>query len=414
MVESGTSAASAGSAAALRLRARAPALRPRAWAPAWAGSWKLQKPEAPARPRRGVLLVPGFRPEADQVTGRHAIAGRLHAVVLVLRAGEQLFVVVGRVIKTTVFGVFEVLDHRVGEGPGLVEPALFAGDVVQAEQAVYEVGVVVEVAVEPRFRLLTRRSAPGAEQSAVGRFEVFEHEIGRPARGRDGRLVAQRLAGSKQYAAVICLGAIIRGDTVSTARAKAIDAFDAGQLPVLLLQNHAGSLGLNLQLCRYAAIVELDWTDAITQQAIGRLYRAGQQRDVVVEFLLVAGSIDEHVAEAARRKPDHHARHAQRKRNIHIATSRVAQMRAARHKPRRRHRRLHQRRIRRHAASRSLARPRKIFSSSCARTCRLISGLPMKSASSRLPATVRARSESSPSRSSAWFCATARSRIALA
>jgi SNF2 family DNA or RNA helicase len=96
--------------------------------------------------------------------------------------------------------------------------------------------------------------------------------------------------------------AVIRGDTSSTARAKAIDAFDAGHLPVLLLQNHAGSLGLNLQLCRYAAVVEQDWTDAITRQAIGRLYRAGQQRDVVVEFLVVAGSIDEHIAQAARRK----------------------------------------------------------------------------------------------------------------
>ena len=73
-------------------------------------------------------------------------------------------------------------------------------------------------------------------------------------------------------------------------------------MPVLLLQNHAGSLGLNLQLCRYAAIVELDWSDAITRQAIGRLHRAGQQRDVVVEFLLVAGTIDEHISEAARRK----------------------------------------------------------------------------------------------------------------
>ncbi len=103
--------------------------------------------------------------------------------------------------------------------------------------------------------------------------------------------------------------AIIRGDTASTARAKAIDAFDAGEVPVLLLQNHAGSLGLNLQLCRYAAVVELDWTDAITRQAIGRIYRAGQQRDVMVEFLLVAGSIDEHVAEAARRKAAIRGRH---------------------------------------------------------------------------------------------------------
>jgi SNF2 family DNA or RNA helicase len=96
--------------------------------------------------------------------------------------------------------------------------------------------------------------------------------------------------------------AVIRGDTPSTARTKAIDAFDAGELPVLLLQNHAGSLGLNLQAARYAATVEPDWTDATTRQAIGRLYRAGQPRGVTVEFLLVPGSLDEHVVGAARRK----------------------------------------------------------------------------------------------------------------
>lgn len=88
----------------------------------------------------------------------------------------------------------------------------------------------------------------------------------------------------------------------STARAKAIDAFDAGCLQVLLLQNRAGSLGLNLQSARYACIVEPDWSDAVAQQSIGRLYRSGQQRDVTIEFLLVPDSLDEHVVEAARRK----------------------------------------------------------------------------------------------------------------
>jgi SNF2 family DNA or RNA helicase len=95
---------------------------------------------------------------------------------------------------------------------------------------------------------------------------------------------------------------MIRGDTPAGARTRAIDALTDGNLQVLLLQNQAGSLGLNLQACRRAVIIEPDWTDATTQQAIGRIYRAGQTRSCVVEFLLISDSLDEHVVGVARGK----------------------------------------------------------------------------------------------------------------
>jgi SWI/SNF-related matrix-associated actin-dependent regulator 1 of chromatin subfamily A len=96
--------------------------------------------------------------------------------------------------------------------------------------------------------------------------------------------------------------AMIRGDTSAGARVEAVDALTSGDARVLLLQNHSGSLGLNLQVCRYAAVVESDWTDAIAEQSIGRIYRAGQLRAVTVEFLFVPGTLDEHVVGVARRK----------------------------------------------------------------------------------------------------------------
>jgi SNF2 family DNA or RNA helicase len=95
---------------------------------------------------------------------------------------------------------------------------------------------------------------------------------------------------------------VLRGDTPSAARGPLIDRFDRGNLPVLLLQSQSGSLGLNLQSCRYAAIVEPDWTAATTEQAIARLYRAGQQNDVFIDFLLIPDSLDEHIVGVARRK----------------------------------------------------------------------------------------------------------------
>jgi SNF2 family DNA or RNA helicase len=95
---------------------------------------------------------------------------------------------------------------------------------------------------------------------------------------------------------------MIRGDTQAATRTQLIDDFDRGKLPVLLLQSQSGSLGLNLQSCRYAAIVEPDWTAAVSEQAIARLYRAGQVRDVTIDFLLIPNSFDEHIVSVARRK----------------------------------------------------------------------------------------------------------------
>jgi SNF2 family DNA or RNA helicase len=95
---------------------------------------------------------------------------------------------------------------------------------------------------------------------------------------------------------------MIRGDTPAATRTQLIDAFDRGKLPVLLLQSQSGSLGLNLQACRYAAIVEPDWTAAVSEQAIARLYRAGQVRDVTIDFLLIPNSLDEHIVNVAHRK----------------------------------------------------------------------------------------------------------------
>jgi SWI/SNF-related matrix-associated actin-dependent regulator 1 of chromatin subfamily A len=147
-------------------------------------------------------------------------------------------------------------------------------------------------------RLLGTVKAPAAAEHIAERLEAGEDRVAGFFHHRDvSDLVCDHLGviGHNHVG-------VIRGDTPSAARAKALDMFDAGELPVLLLQNHSGSLGLNLQAARYCCIVEPDWTDATTQQAIGRLNRAGQQRAVTVEFLLVPNSLDEHVVGAARRK----------------------------------------------------------------------------------------------------------------
>ena len=95
----------------------------------------------------GYFASPVAHAEADEVAGRHAVARRLGAVVLVLAPGEQLLVVVGGEEEAAAFVVAVLLDHRVGQRLRLVEPLLLAGRVVQRQQAVDEEGVVVEVGV---------------------------------------------------------------------------------------------------------------------------------------------------------------------------------------------------------------------------------------------------------------------------
>jgi SNF2 family DNA or RNA helicase len=132
---------------------------------------------------------------------------------------------------------------------------------------------------------LTDRLAGG-----VDRLVVFFHH----------RTVSDLLQAQLQQAG-ISVG-VIRGDTPANIRTALIDSFDAGDLSVLALQLQAGSLGLNLQCAAHAAFLEIDWTAATNEQAIARLYRAGQTRSVTVDFLLIPDSLDEHVISTARRK----------------------------------------------------------------------------------------------------------------
>lgn len=51
---------------------------------------------------------------------------------------------------------------------------------------------------------------------------------------------------------------------------------------VLLLSKHVGSTGLNLTKANRVILVEPHWNPTQDEQAIGRAYRIGQTRDVIV------------------------------------------------------------------------------------------------------------------------------------
>jgi SNF2 family DNA or RNA helicase len=81
-----------------------------------------------------------------------------------------------------------------------------------------------------------------------------------------------------------------------------LQAFQAGELDVLVLQIDVAGLGLNLQRAGYVVFAELRWTAAAFHQAVARAHRAGQEQHVLAEIVTVPDSLDEAMIRTIRRK----------------------------------------------------------------------------------------------------------------
>lgn len=96
---------------------------------------------------------------------------------------------------------------------------------------------------------------------------------------------------------------ILSGDISPSRRQEIIDEFseDLNQT-VLLGQIEAGGVGLNIQSANIVVLCEPQWKPSTEQQAISRVYRMGQTRDVVVYRLLTKDSIDESILQLLHKK----------------------------------------------------------------------------------------------------------------
>ena len=96
---------------------------------------------------------------------------------------------------------------------------------------------------------------------------------------------------------------MISGSISASRRQEAIDSFSNDpKQTVLLCQIEAGGVGLNIQSANIVVICEPQWRPSIEQQAIGRSYRMGQTRDVMVYRLLTRKSIDESITKLLDKK----------------------------------------------------------------------------------------------------------------
>ena len=96
---------------------------------------------------------------------------------------------------------------------------------------------------------------------------------------------------------------VLVGETSPTQRAEAVARFQKHpRCRVFVGSLMAAGLGLTLTAASTVAFVELAWTPAAQQQAEDRLHRIGQHHPVLVQHLVVDGSIDSHMSRILIRK----------------------------------------------------------------------------------------------------------------
>jgi DNA repair protein RAD5 len=85
-------------------------------------------------------------------------------------------------------------------------------------------------------------------------------------------------------------------------RKKVLDTFRNTSCNVLLMSIKAGSLGINLVEANQVIMLDPWWNIAIESQAVDRVFRIGQTKDVNVVRFVIKGSIEEKVLEIQERK----------------------------------------------------------------------------------------------------------------
>lgn len=89
----------------------------------------------------------------------------------------------------------------------------------------------------------------------------------------------------------------------------AIDRWNRGEIPVLLLHPASAGHGLNLQAGgRHIVWMALPWSWELTHQTVARLHRQGQTKPVMVHRIVAANTIDERILDVvAERQGGHEA-----------------------------------------------------------------------------------------------------------
>ena len=109
----------------------------------------------------------------------------------------------------------------------------------------------------------------------------------------------------KLYKAFEDKAVLLTGDTPMEERKEIVDHFQTDPNCKLFIASiKAGGIGITLTASSTVIFVELDWTPAIISQAEDRLHRIGQENAVLVQHLVINGSIDSKIAKMCVRKQE--------------------------------------------------------------------------------------------------------------
>lgn len=87
----------------------------------------------------------------------------------------------------------------------------------------------------------------------------------------------------------------IVGGMTSQAKADVVDAFQAGDVDVIIGNIDAAGTGLTLTASRHAVFAQLPWAPGVYGQACDRVYRIGQERHVTTHVLNMQEGVSEHL-----------------------------------------------------------------------------------------------------------------------
>ncbi|MFD9285975.1 SNF2-related protein [Streptomyces mirabilis] len=88
----------------------------------------------------------------------------------------------------------------------------------------------------------------------------------------------------------------VHGGTPVRTRQRLVDAFQAGNTPVLILSVKAAGVGLNLTRATHVIHFDQQWNPAIEDQATDRAHRIGQHRQVHVHQLINDATLEDRIA----------------------------------------------------------------------------------------------------------------------
>lgn len=94
----------------------------------------------------------------------------------------------------------------------------------------------------------------------------------------------------------------ITGDTPMQKRQDAVDAFQAGRVQIFVGNIQAAGVGITLTRSAHVIFAELDWVPGNVTQAEDRAHRIGQLNSVLVQHLVLDGSLDSVMAKTIVRK----------------------------------------------------------------------------------------------------------------